>query len=271
MTIFDGHMADAILARAFIHVHRRSPVPTPGVFVRVRRLSTAAVAAVFAVAGLAACSDDEGADNTKTEAKALADQAVAEMKKMNLVKAVGKGKDDEGKDMVMDMCADLTAKALAAKGTMGGYAVEMIQVGEDRYMKADAKYWATFMGDAEDPAVVAKFEKVLGGKFVQTKDEAGDNPVDFFEGDTNGVTKGEVTEFQGKKVVPLTKTVGDDKSTYYVAAKGAPVIVGQLEEGKDGSRDETSYSKADKCEAKAPAKDQTILSDDIDAALEADS
>ncbi|MCF2529878.1 hypothetical protein [Yinghuangia soli] len=238
---------------------------------RVRRLATAAFAAVFAVAGVAACSEDEGADNTKTEAKALADQAVAAMKKVQYIKGEAKGKDEEGKDVALSMCADMTGKTFSAKGTMAGHAVEMIEIGDDKYMKGDGKFWASVTGGGEDPEAAATFDKVLGGKYVLTKADPGDEDgVTFFEGGTDGVTKGEVTTFQGKKAVPLVKTKSGDKTTYYVAAKGDPVVLGQLEENKDGSRNEVTYSKSSKCEAQAPAKDQVMTDDDVEAALEAE-
>ena len=82
---------------------------------RARRIATAVFATVFAVAGLAACSDDEGADNTKTEPKALADQAIAAMDKLEFVQGDGTGTDEDGKAVNASLCADMKTKAVKGK------------------------------------------------------------------------------------------------------------------------------------------------------------
>ncbi|MCF2529879.1 hypothetical protein [Yinghuangia soli] len=237
---------------------------------RVRPFAIAASATALVVAGLAGCSEGKVADNTKLDAKVLADKAVAEMNKMRYVDAAAKGKTAEGVETTSALCADLSAKSLAGKGTFAGEAVEMVQVDDRTYSKGNGKMWAAAAGSADDVAATAAFEKALAGKFVQGKADP-DAMVEFFYGDTNGVTKGDVMTFAGQQAVPLTKTSSSGgKTTYYIAAKGAPVILGDVEDDKDGARDETTYTKAAaKCEVKEPAKDQVIPEDEVEAALEA--
>ncbi|MGW0662834.1 hypothetical protein [Streptodolium elevatio] len=219
---------------------------------------------VLALVGLTACGDDEEQDNTKTEAKALADQAVAAMDKIEFLSNKGSGTDENGNPIGIDACAVMKTKDVKGTLKLGDESAEMLEVGRVRYIKATPLGWAQFAGRPGDARVADLFEQASEGKFVKSEPEPGDAAtVDFFDGKTDNVTKGAVTTFQGKDVVPLVQERDEDgdkvKKTYYIAAKGEPVIVGQVEETVGGKeREETVFTKTDKCEVSAPPADQVI-------------
>lgn len=228
----------------------------------IRRIAVATSTAVLAALALGACgSDDEEKDNTKTEAQALADQAVAAMNKIEFLDNNGTGTNADGKAATIKACG--VTKTKAVKGTMvvDGETAEVITIDGFQYVKASAKYWAEASGR---PSREALYRQVIGDKWFKVKDDEGDGDLEFFNGSTSGVTKGEVTDFHGKQAIPLSITKDDTKKTYFVAAKGEPLIIGQIEEGPDPKeRTESEISKADKCDAAAPPADQTITEDEV--------
>lgn len=234
---------------------------------RARRIAAVASATVLAVVALGACGgDDGGADNTKTDAKVLADKAVEYAKKQTSMAASLKGTKD-GKPVEGTSCVNVEGgKTKSVKGSMtteNGTA-EVVTIDGKDYFKASVD---TYLKQAEeDPADydVKAAEAALGGKWMVSDSEDPDDTADFFDGKTDGVTKGEVTEFNGKKVVPLSKKDEDGvEKTVYIAAKGDPVVVGMLE--VDGeSRTETIVTSMGKaCDAKAPAQDQTLTKEQV--------
>ncbi|MEU8137883.1 hypothetical protein [Streptodolium elevatio] len=236
---------------------------------RVRRIAAVASATVLAAVALSACgSDDGGADNTKTEAKALADKAVEFAKKSGSMEAVGKGTED-GKAFEVKSCVNVTpeGKSESVKGslTRDGRTAEVLTTGGKDYFKASAEFYILQAGQETTDFDMAALSAALDGKWMVSDEEEPDDSADFFEGNTDGVTKGEVTEFNGKKAVPLTKKDKDGKEkTVYVAAKGDPVVLGVLEV-EDGTRTETTISGVGKpCDVKAPAQEQTLTEDEVD-------
>lgn len=231
---------------------------------RTRRIAAAASAAVLALAALTACGGDEEKDNTKTEPKALADQAVAAMDKLGFVSNKGNGTDENGGQIGIDACAVMKTKDLKGNLKLGTETAEVLEVGGFQYIKATPMAWAQLAGQPGDSDVAALFEQASEGKWVKNEPDPKEGPtVQFFDGKTDDLTKGEVMTFQGKEVIPLISERDDDgdkvKKTYYVAAKGEPVIVGQLEETEGSKeREETVYAKTDKCQVAAPPADQVI-------------
>ncbi|WTW97189.1 hypothetical protein OG216_29235 [Streptomycetaceae bacterium NBC_01309] len=239
---------------------------------RARRIAAVASATLLAAVALSACgSDDGGADNTKTDAKALADQVVEHAKKKGSMEALGKGVDEDGKPYEVKSCVNIGAngKSESVKGSMtiDGVTAEVLFTGGKQYTKAGADFFQMQMGEDGAKLDVAAFNKSLGGKWLVDEDEP-DDEADFFDGNTDGLTKGEVMEFNGKKVVPLVKKENDTEKTVYIAAKGDPVVVGMVEvEGKE--RTETTVTGVGtKCDVQAPPQDQTLTQDEFETAYD---
>ncbi|UGQ14397.1 hypothetical protein LO772_12880 [Yinghuangia sp. ASG 101] len=227
---------------------------------RIRRIAVAASGAVLAALTLGACGDDEEKDNTKTEASKLADEAVAAMNKLEFVNNNGTSTDEDGKTATIKACAVMKTKAVKGTQEADGEKAEVISIEGFQYVKASAKYWAEVSGR---PSRESLYRQVIGDKWFKMADD-GDDDLEFFGGATGGVTKGEVTDFHGKQAVPLSMTKDGAKKTYFVAAKGEPLIIGQIEEGPEPKeRTETELSKADKCDVAAPPADQTITEDEV--------
>ncbi|GAA4949855.1 hypothetical protein GCM10023205_08000 [Yinghuangia aomiensis] len=242
---------------------------------RIRRLAAAASVTVLAFSALTACGGSDEKDNSKTDAKALADQATEAMKAKNSVKVVGTGTDEDGKSMSMDACADIKTKAVKGTMTMDGRKVEILQTDGSMYMKADAVFWAAQSGNENNPAALDAVTKAGGDKWIKNEADKDDDFADFFDGKTDGLAKGEVTTFNGKKAIPLSRSEDGTKKTYFIAAKGTPLILGSVEEKEDGSkeREESKFStSSDKCDPKAPAEsvDIEVFSKKIDEAMGSD-
>jgi hypothetical protein len=230
--------------------------------VRITRMAVIVSAAALSLAGLTACGgDSDEKSNAGTEAKALADETVALVKQAGHLKMVGGG-DDEGTKTEMDVCV---RKGADLKGTMkqDGAPVELIQVGNDSYMKADPAYWVKFMGGEGVPASNADaVVQALTGKYMKSSGGEGDdssNMSDFFDGSTDGVTKGETVKIDGKKLIPLSKKQkdGKDTTTLYVPEKGKPFPVLVKVDGESKMEIKLSQGKGT-CEPTVPPADQIV-------------
>lgn len=227
---------------------------------RIRRIAVATSAAVLTALTLGACGDDEEKDNTKTDGPSLAAQAIEAMNKLEFLDNNGTVTNEDGETETVRACAVMATKAVKGTTERDGEKLEQIQVNGFYYTKTSGKGWAQLIGEPDNAALVQGLEEVAAGKWVKSENDEDDDTIDFFDNKTDDVTKGEVTEFHGKKVIPLTKT-GEDgaKKTYYIAAKGDPVIVGQIEEGPEPKeRTESVITKADKCDAVEPPADEVV-------------
>jgi len=224
---------------------------------RIPRMAIAVSATALAFAGLTACGDDkEEKSNVGTEAKALADEAMSLLAGVDF-QMVGGGTDEDKTPTEMDLCI---RKGVDVKGTMkmDGSPVEMIQVGNDRYMKADAAFWSKLTGGEDGPN--PEMGKLMAGKYMKTTAEDDDDKVsDFFDGSTDGVTKGEPVDIEGKSLIPLSKKQkdGKDTTTVYVPEKGKPYPALVKIEGGTNMSMKLSRDKA-KCEPAAPPADQVV-------------
>ncbi|NUU21221.1 MAG: hypothetical protein HOV68_06860 [Streptomycetaceae bacterium] len=236
----------------------------------MRRVAAFTTAAVLAVTGLAACGGDDEKDNTKTDAKALADQALAAMKKLSSINAEGTGADDEGNPTAISVCASPSADALKGTVTQHGEKVDVVAVGGSQSMKGSPQAWVKLDGSEDNPRALPAFKTVLGDngeKYVQFKSDDQERLIDFFDGDTSGYTKGETVDFHGDKAIPLTKESDKDgekvKKTYYIAAKGTPYMLGSKEESVSSKEKEEAVFKrtSDKCDVTAPPADKFIDED----------
>lgn len=238
-------------------------------------MAAAASVTVLALSALTACGDSDEKDNSKTDAKALADQATEAMKAKSSIKVVGTGTDEDGKTMSMDACADIKTKSVKGTMTIDNRKVEVLQTGGSMYMKGDAVFWAAQSGNENNPAALDAVTKAGSDKWVKSEADKDDDFADFFDGKTDGLTKGEVTTFNGKKAIPLSRSEDGTKKTYFIAAKGTPLIIGSVEESENGGkeREESKFSaSSDKCDPKAPSDtvDIEVFSKKIDEAMGTD-
>lgn len=236
---------------------------------RIPRMAIAVSAAALAFAGLTACGGDEEKSNVGTDAKALADETMSLLADVEDFKMVGGGTDEDKTSMEMDLCI---RKGADAKGTMkmDGAPVEIIKVGSDMFMKADAAAWTKIFGGEGS----SEMAKLVAGKYMKTsateEDEEGgglDTITDFFGDSTDGVTKGDVVKIDGKSLIPLSKEQkdGKDTTTLYVPEKGKPYPVLVKVEGESNMSMKLSRGKS-KCDPVAPPADQVVDADALSAA-----
>jgi hypothetical protein len=231
--------------------------------VRTTRMAVIVSAAVIGLTGLTACGGDDEKSNAKTEAKALADETVALLKKVDDFRMVGGGESD-GSKMEMDICV---RKGMDFKGTMkmDGSPVEVIKIGQDLYMKADAAFWAKSMGGEGGPGEgMDAMSKLMAGKYMKTPADGDgdgfDDPSDFFDGSSDGVVKGEPVKIDGKKLIPLSKKDKDGATTtVFVPEKGKPYPV-LIKQDQDKTEIKLSRGK-NKCEPAVPPADQIVDAD----------
>ncbi|WP_406283065.1 hypothetical protein [Embleya sp. NBC_00896] len=226
---------------------------------RVTRMAIAVSTAALAVAGLTACGgDSEEKSNAGTDAKVLADEALALLKGVDAYKMVGGGKSEE---MTMDWDICIKGSDLTGSMKMDGSPVEMIKIGKDLFMKADAAFWAKTMGgEVEEASTKDAALKLMDGKYVKTPaDDGFGDPTDFFDGSTDGVVKGEVVTIDGMKLIPLSKKQKDeeDTTTLYVAEKGKPYPILVKVEGGTTLNLKITKGKT-KCAPTAPPADQVV-------------
>ncbi|WP_406300684.1 hypothetical protein OG948_49080 (plasmid) [Embleya sp. NBC_00888] len=231
-------------------------------------IRTAVVSAVvaLAVAGLAACDGGSEKSNADKDAKALADDALARLRKADDVKMVGGG-DNRGKKQDVDVClrnADL-------QGTMkvDGSPVDIVLVGTFVYMKAEPDFWAKALAEQGPQAVL--MSKLFAGRYVKTPAEGEDGRdgsvggmSDFFQGSAEGVVKGEVVTVDGRKLVPLSKKNAKGNTvTLHVPEKGEPFPTLVTVSGSVTMKLNLTRG-AQKCAPTAPPADQVIDPDALE-------
>jgi hypothetical protein len=240
------------------------------------RLRRGAVAgcAFAAVAVLSACGDD-GQSRADMDPKKLAEKAAAHTKQSRTVSIVGAGTGENGLRKETRACFAISpdGNTSSMKGTtvLDGVPAEVIGTGGKSYVKAPGTFYAREAG-LTDPAAAAAFERAVGGKYVIGEDGGSQDTADFFDGKTDGLTKGETTDFNGKKAVPLSWTDADGtRNTVYVALDGDPAVLGRLQE-KGPARVETTVTGFGvPCEVTAPPADQTMTQQQARQAVAAQS
>ncbi|MEU8139886.1 hypothetical protein [Streptodolium elevatio] len=205
--------------------------------------------------------------------KAIAEQAIAHTKENRTVAVTGTGTDEQGAAQESQACMAISpdGNTSSMKGTtkVDGVSAEVIGTGGKSYVKAPGMFYAREAG-ATDPASVAAFDRAVGGKYVVGDDEGSQDSADFFDGKTDGLVKGEVTDFHGKKAVPLSWTDADGtRKTVYVAAKGDPAVVGQLEENGPARVESEVTGYGVPCDVAAPPADQVITQEQARQAVAA--
>ncbi|WP_406290575.1 hypothetical protein [Embleya sp. NBC_00896] len=239
---------------------------------RTHHIVAATSAAVLAVVALGACSSGDGKpDNTKTDAKALADKAVAYLWKHTSMEGTAKGTDEDGEAQEMKVCGNVTPDGdlVSLKGTLvlDGQDADVISIDGKDYIRIPLSHYIKMIG-TNDPTIAARVEKSIGGKYIVSVSDD-DETGSLFEGGTGGVTKGEVTQFDGKQAIPLTK-IGKDgaKKTVYVAAKGDVVVYGNLEENGRKRIETIIVSVGKPCDVAAPPQGQFLTEDEFDKAFD---
>ncbi|HEX5586421.1 MAG TPA: hypothetical protein VFZ17_03885, partial [Acidimicrobiia bacterium] len=137
----------------------------------------------------------------------------------------------------------------------------------DLYMKAPASTW-TALNTGDDTAAGEIAAQLFAGRWVRmstTNDEFG-GMANLFEistfvsetGDLSSVTKRPVTTFHGARAIPLYDSV--KQSTVYVAATGAPYVLGMTSNGAStGSVVFSQYGSAKVPPAPAHSVDLSAL------------
>jgi hypothetical protein len=217
--------------------------------------------ALATVALVSACGDDEKS-RADMDPKKIAEAAAAHTKQSRTVTVAGIGTDKNGARLETQACVAISAdgNTSSSKGTttVDGVPAEVIGTGGKSYVKAPGAFYARKAGLA-DPAAAAKFDRAVGGKYVVGDDDGSQNTADFFEGKTDGLTKGNITDFHGKKAVPLSWTDADGtRKTVYVAAVGDPAVVGQSEENGQARAETTVSGYGAPCDVAAPPAEETM-------------
>jgi hypothetical protein len=223
---------------------------------RVVALGVAAVSAavLWAVPAGARTASAGNGEAAKDAAAILADAKVATGGAQTL-RISGTVKED-GKTMSLD----LVSGHGSGGGTIrrDGSTIRIVVHPPNVYLKADAASWTKLAGT---PAA----GQLLAGKWLQTTTDDSDfgsfakllDASALADGitSTGAVTKGKTTTYRGKKAIPLVD--GDENGTLYVAATGAPYILGVVGSGsKQGS--EIRFTQYDT--AKIPAEPSNSIS-----------
>ncbi len=233
----------------------------------IRSVVVAATAAAALLAG--ACGADDPAAAPTPAANGVADKAPADIlraaddafRAAGSVRVKGNGTSD-GSTFALDM---RIKGAGGGKGTItvAHNLVELLRIGKDAYLKADADFWKQ---QTDNPAAA----ELLKGKYLKA---SGDEPqlqsvLLFTDAGTfadklmkadGAVTKGEQRTVAGVETVGITFTSRKDKVTLYVATTGKPYPM-QLSSMGDASEtsvlDFTEYDKP--LELTAPPADQVV-------------
>ncbi|NUU24950.1 MAG: hypothetical protein HOV68_26105 [Streptomycetaceae bacterium] len=218
-----------------------------------------ASASLLAVVALTACGDDPS-DNSREDAATLAQKAAVALRNGEFVKVAGTGGTDDGVPMTFDLCYTMSPQSAAGHISRAGRSADVVQTGGVQYTKGTPGFWAETAGRAADPAYVDAVAKA--GTDVWVRDEIGDDNLiaGLVAIRLDGLTKGEVTTFHGRKAVPLTRTEDGATTVYYIAAKGKPQIVGKTEsrDGTPSRRELTFEHPSDDCKSAAPPADKVI-------------
>ncbi|MFI1578441.1 hypothetical protein [Embleya sp. NPDC020630] len=226
---------------------------------RTSRMAAIVPVVALALVGLTACGGSEQKSNAGTDAKALADEAQRLLKSVPDFKMVGSGQDEETK-MEMDLCIRSGAD-MQGTMTIDGNRVEVIFIGKDQYMKAEAPFWKMMMGEFVPERMLDEVVSKMAGKYLKSpvdeEDDGVSSMTDFFDGSTDGVTKGEPVKIDGVKVIPLSKKDDEgETTTLYVQEKGKPYPFMVKSEGKNNATAKFTKGKQ-KCEPTAPAESFT--------------
>ncbi|HSA50527.1 MAG TPA: hypothetical protein VLH10_10500 [Yinghuangia sp.] len=221
---------------------------------------------------VAACGEDSD-DNTDAKPKELAEEANDITREQRTVMVSGQGTDAQGTPQQMTACMaispDGNTSSLRATMTVDGLDAEVVETGGKSYLKAPAEFWARQAGRT-DPASITALASVVDGKFVVSESDGGQESVGFFDGNHDALVKGPSTDFNGTKAIPLSWTDADGvRNTVFVAAKGEPAVVGQVEE-KGQERIETTVTGAGgPCDTTAPPQEQVITQRQVQESLRA--
>ncbi len=144
---------------------------------------------------------------------------------------------DEGSEFSISM--ELTADSSTGTLSAEGISFELLSVGDDLYMRADADAWTTMAGDPGAGALLAdRYVLVPPGdtSFDSFADFGGlDNFTESVLTPVGSVTKGDETEVNGEPAIGLVSSEG---GVMYIATTGDPLPV-RLDppEGQTGGLD----------------------------------
>ena len=239
----------------------------------VRSITVAAAAAAAVLA--AGCGQDDPAPASTPAANGVADKPPAEIlraaddafRTAGSVRVKGNGTTG-GSTFALDM---------RIKGGGGGKGtvtvehnqVELLRIGKDAYLKADADFWTQQTGDpAAAELLKGKYLKAAGDapklQSVLLFTDAGTFADKLFKAD-GAVTKGEQRTVAGVPTLGVTYTASKEKVTVYVATTGKPYPMQLSTTGDAGETSALDFTEYDKpLDLQPPPADQVVDTDKLD-------
>ncbi|WP_250031053.1 hypothetical protein [Paractinoplanes maris] len=167
------------------------------------------------------------------EAQQILDKAKAALKKAGSFHMKGDIVTD-GDKMGLDFKTD--NGDIKGKLSMGGPSVELLEVGQKRFIKPDEAFWAMTSGGKKQGAAAAE---LVGDRWVIIKagdkdmgDMFGFSDIDKMLSADGKVTKGSVKDVDGKPAIGLIDN-SEDGGTLWIATTGEPYPL--RIEGKDAA------------------------------------
>lgn len=229
-----------------------------------RRILTA-TAVLTLTLGAAGCSSedsgagsdtsDNGAERVVTELeksspREIADRAVKATKAADSLRVKAEITTDEGR-LAMNMGLAKDGRCTGSV-TMAGAGADVIGVGEVMYLKGDERFWRNIGGSEPGSEQMVQLLKNRWLKTDRQSFGAGEFCDlealldDMDSGDLATADKGEVTDLDGRPVIPLTDEEDGGTTTVHVANDDdKPYILQAKNEGGDepGVMDFTDYDK----------------------------
>ncbi|MEU0098331.1 hypothetical protein [Streptomyces sp. NPDC006267] len=207
-----------------------------------RAAAGAAAVALTVTGGTLAQADD---DIDSLPAEEIAERSRDALLDADSLHVSARGSIGGGADMSLDLTLDREGNCAGGVDMGEDGSVEIIKRGDDVWLKPDAAFWKNHV-----PVGGSTFDAILDGRYMKA---SADNPrllnvtetcdLDTFReliadnagtADRGGLTKGEKTEVNGAPAVPVTRVVGGERLTAYVAAEGTPYPVRITVSNADG-------------------------------------
>ncbi|WP_234362937.1 hypothetical protein [Streptomyces formicae] len=237
---------------------------------RASRLSVVVGMVGLSAALLTSCGDgDDGGGSGKPFAKDSADQvaakAVEATKKADSMRIKGDMRQADGKTVSLDLAVDQEKNCQGTIGTNGSEA-ELRHTNGTLYLRGDEAYWKTALKN--QPGSQKVVSKVADKWVKMPADDASTSgmcdkqglvaSMDENKSERKGMKKGDTTSVDGKDALALTKKVGDETHTMYVATEGEPYILRSTVKGGDKPNEATFGDYGKSVNPKEPSKDETV-------------
>lgn len=221
----------------------------------MRLKAMAGMAAVSALLLSACGGGDDFADQTAAEILKAAEADMTALKSLRMKGNVANDGQEINLDLVMTTSGDCS-------GNVGveGVSAEIMVVGGNAYLRGDEAFWEAAAGEAQAAMLAA----VVGSKWVNTGQVDGFSELcdiddfisDMFD-DTDGATKGETKEINGRKAIGLTSDE-DDSPVGWIAVE-SPHHVLRMESGPEAHEGAVDFTDFDQeVTITAPADDDVF-------------